>query len=127
MATAAKRKSRKNPPRRESFESEKVMYDLCALAKGERVAVAGGRYTIITRRGNPDRGSIVHPGELAALEDRGWVAPSADGLTMHCTPAGRKAAAVWFRRKHRTSLDHAEPDVRDEVTALLTGEREGAR
>lgn len=125
MATGAKRKSRKNPPaRRQLFEPDKVMYDLCALAKGERVAVAAGRYTIITRRGSQDRGSLVQPDELAALEDRGWVAPSADGLTMYCTVEGRKWAMVWFRRKHGASLDHAVPDVTDEVTPLLAREAE---
>jgi hypothetical protein len=120
---ATKRKSRKNrSPRRPLFECDKVMYDLCAMACGKRLGVAGERYMVIVKGRDPDRGSRVKPEELAALEARGWVAPSADGLTMYCTPEGRKWAAVWFRRKHRMSLDQAEPDVQDEVSHLLAKE-----
>ncbi len=118
----SKRKTRKSPPRPRHparFEADDVMYALCGLAKGERVAVAGGDLLVLTRRGDPAAGALLPAEHLAALEARGWVAASADGETAGCTPEGRKWASIWFNQRHGCPLDHAIATTRSDSPALL--------
>jgi hypothetical protein len=120
MATATRRKSRKNPPiRRQLFEDADVMDLLAALAKGERLAVAGGEYLVVTRRGEPTAGEVVPDDYLSRLEGRGWVAPAADGESVVCTPAGRKWASIWFRRTYGVDLAQADVRIKNCVGPLL--------
>lgn len=115
-----KRKSRKNPPARPPlFEHHRAMYVLCALAKGERISVAGGEHLVVTRRGDPSQGCLLDADDLAALEGRGWVVVAGDAETAVCTPAGRKWASIWFRQRHGIDLAQAEASVRNEVGELL--------